>query len=130
MAFSEETLKEIVEGPELKIYLAIDSIARHVALMRTEMHRGNVPEGDIPAILSDIAVQGKQQRSLIMSTMRFGVDHPYNGRFVSGQFESWMKWWNQYVRGLSPIEANRMRQDIEDKADISAWRPSGSWKEI
>lgn len=122
------------EGPEVLLYLLINTQGAYLWVMEHDMADGRIPESAHAGIDAKLALARDQQKKAVAAATRFGVEKPLeeDGRGTPDYWR-WYRWWNGYVERLPREEFEQLNQAVDAfrKASekLAHWRPEGDWKE-
>ena len=113
--------EEIAKCSEIDLFVEIDRIQTYIIMGKEQ----NYPEWD----KNDKYVFQAEKELAVEQTSRFGVQ-PFEPNSVkpTEQYFKWYKWWKDYIDGMSKEEWDNVRGAIENKEDVSKYRPNGDWK--
>jgi len=119
--------KETVSGfSELELFVLIDQLG--YIIWRTEHdladQRIDYPEWD----KNDKYVLQAEIELAVDQTVRFGVQ-PFVPESLtpSPMYFKWIRWWKGYVESMPKEEWDKMSLDLNNKGDLSKYRPQGKW---
>ena len=129
--FAEDKLAEIIDvGPEVVVYMHIETIGGFMWRMNHDMADGRIPPESHQAIDEDIAKVRPQQVRLVECLTRFGLDKPLEDDGIpTDEYWAWDKWWNGWHKGMSDAEWDAIQGDIKlgmSEEAIARCRPEGA----
>ena len=128
---SSGLMKKIDEGTELDQYFVINEIGGFSWRMQHEYYHGRIMEEDWQEIQKDIVRLSVVQRHAVSLLTRFGVTKPFRDEKnrPSAEYWAWFRWWDAYIKGLSQEGWEELDRRYRAKEDLSAYRPTGDWRE-
>ena len=128
----EERLNQIIEGPEVLIYMCMENLGGFIWRMNHDMAHGRIPEASHKGIDKDIVIAREEQKKLLTSLTRFGVNPTDEKGVPTKDYWKWYRWWSQWHKGMSNDDWNRvdsiMGLTMTEK-QIAECRPEGKWQD-
>lgn len=123
----QESLAEVDGMSEIMLYFLIDAIGAFTWRMNHDYAHGRIPEDDMVAINKDIERLRVKQDRAVKNLPRFGVNPLEDGK-TTAEYWAWYKWWNHWHKDeLTNEQWDELNQKMNEKADLSSYRPSGDW---
>ena len=113
---------------EQELYFFINNMGGMIWRLNHDMADGRIKE-NLGLTSYQYAVE-----YCVMHTPRFGVkiDEPKEGEHVKAtdSYWAWFSWWDNYFRRtLSKEEYEDYLHKVDNKEDISQFRPTGDWRD-
>lgn len=128
-----EYKKLIEDGPEVLIYMAVESLGAYNWRMRHDHNRGHITEENWAGIEKVIEKNIELQNNLVKSITRFGVDPFDENDKPTTDYWKWYKWWNNWHQNTLSneewYEVDAMLDPDMTEDEIKHCRPEGSWQE-
>ena len=118
----------IAEMPEINCYFLINTIGGVVFHHHHDLSHDRL----VGTTEEDIRGLRIKQSYVVQQLTRFGLEKPCEGPekdyAPTEDYQNWFEWWHEYCqRTLSNEEWSVLNQKINNKEDISAYRPEGHW---
>lgn len=97
---SEQDKKDILLMDEVTTYFLINECGNFVHRMNHEISKGNISEGEILEVTSDVKNINEVQKFAVENLGRFGVDPKSAKDRVNGNYWKWYGFWDNWKNGL------------------------------
>lgn len=128
----DEFKKEVAEFPEVMCYFLINVIGETISKYNRAKCHPERPSLYDDYNEKDIMGLRIKQTYVVQQLTRFGLDKPCEGPdggyAPTPEYREWFDWWHQYCQHtLTGSEWAELEQKLNNKEDVSAWRPEGHW---
>jgi len=126
---TEQEKTDLLKLNEQNSYFFINECGAFIWRMNHDMAHGRIPQESHRAIDEDIQKIRVLQKFVVDSNLpKFGVD-PESVTDRKGSYWKWFTFWDNWKKGLSDEDLNKVCDLVEKNKSIDEYLPKGTWQE-
>jgi len=125
----QKEMDDVLKLDEIDSYFLIDECGAFMWRMNHDMAHDRIPRESHAAIQKDIEKIREVQKFAAENLTRFGIDPESAKDRKNGDYWKWYKFWDDWKKGLSDEDWNKVNALMQAKESFDQYKPKGSWKE-